>query len=202
MITLSQEAIALASTVDGGLRNGIKYIVHHQVPRDFNNDPIKEVMRVHRELSIRSDEAITFLTATELPRNHITHREVINDVEIAVSITTGLTNPYRIEGGNIEAWGLHESTINMAIIISKPLTVQAMIDAIMLSAQVKALTLAELTNGEIHGTTSDAVAIITPINGNKEPYAGPATSIGKAVVHAVHEALIRAYKTYTAHENQ
>ncbi len=100
MITLSQEAIALASTVDGGLRNGIKYIIHHQVPpRDFNNDPIKEVIRVHRELLIRSDEAITFLTATELPRNHITHREVINDVEIAVSITTGLTNPYRIEGG-------------------------------------------------------------------------------------------------------
>ncbi|BDR91882.1 adenosylcobinamide amidohydrolase [Vulcanisaeta souniana] len=196
IITLNQEVTALASTVDGGLRNGIKYIIHHQVPKDFNNDPIKEVTKVHRELSISSDKAITFLTATELPRNHITHREVINDAEIEVSITTGLTNPYRIERGSIEVWGLHESTINMAIIISKPLTVQAMIDAIMLSSQVKALTLAELTNGKIHGTTSDAVAIITPINGNRELYAGPATTIGKAVTHAVYNAVMKAYETY------
>lgn len=124
-------------------------------------------------------------------------------MEIEVSITMGLTNPYRINKDSIEArGGFCESTVNMAIIMNKPLTVQAMIDAITLSAQVKALTLAELTNGKIHGTTSDAVAIITPINGNKEPYAGPATSIGKAIAHAVHEALIRAYKTYTAHENQ
>ncbi len=85
----------------------------------------------------------------------------------------------------------------MAIIISKPLTLQAMIDAIALSSQVKALTLAELTGDRMHGTTSDAVAIITPTKGNKEPYAGPATTIGKAITHAIYNALIRAYGTYT-----
>ncbi len=89
----------------------------------------------------------------------------------------------------------------MAIIISKPLTLQVMIDAIALSSQVKALTLAELTGNRMHGTTSDAVAIITPTSGNKEPYAGLATTIGKAITHAVHEALTRAYKTYTT-QNQ
>ena len=198
IITLSEEATALTSTVDGGLRNGIKYVIHHQVPKNFMEDPIKEVTRTHRELAINSDEAITFLTATELPRNHVIHGEIINGIEVEVSITMGLTNPYRIDGDNVITNGAGESTINMAIIIGRPLTVQAMIDAITLAAQVKALTLAGLTGGAMHGTTSDAIAIVTPSNGHKEPYAGPAIAIGRAIVHAVHNALVRMYETYRA----
>ena len=198
VITLGEEATALASTVDGGLRSGIRHIIHHQVPKNFMEDPIEEIARTHRELAINSDEAITFLTATELPRNHVIHREVINGVEVEVSVTMGLTNPYRIGGGDVITNGVGESTINMAIIIGRPLTVQAMIDAITLAAQVKALTLAELTGNALHGTTSDAIAIVTPGNGHREPYAGPATTIGRAVVHAVHNALARMYETYRA----
>ena len=197
IITLSEEATALTSTVDGGLRSGIRYVIHHQVPKNFMEDPIEEVTRTHRELAINSDKAITFLTATELSRNHVIHGEVINGVEVEVSVTMGLTNPYRIDGGNVITNGAGESTINMAIIIGRPLTVQAMIDVITLAAQVKALTLAELTGNAMHGTTSDAIAVVTPSNGNKEPYAGPVTVIGKAVVHVVREALVRAYNTYT-----
>ncbi|ADY02105.1 CbiZ domain containing protein [Vulcanisaeta moutnovskia 768-28] len=198
VITLNQETMALASTVDGGLRNGIKYVIHHQVPKDFNNDPIREVMRTHRKLTINSNEAITFLTATEIPRNHVINEEIINGVETEVSITMGLTNPYRINKGGIETRGFGESTINMAIIIDRPLTIQAMIDVTMLAAQIKALTLAELTGNRMHGTTSDAIAILTPINGNREPYAGPATAIGRAVVYAIRGTLIKAYEIYRA----
>ncbi|WP_054857447.1 adenosylcobinamide amidohydrolase [Vulcanisaeta sp. JCM 16159] len=202
IIMLSQKATALASTVDGGLRSGIKYIIHHQVPKNFNEEPTREIEKTHRELAIRGEEAITFLTATELPRNHAIHRETTNDVEVEVSITLGLTNSYRISKGHIESREIGESTINMAIIVNKPLTIQAMIDAITLAAQTKALTLAELTGNGMHGTTTDAIAILTPTNGDKEPYAGPATAIGKAVVHAIHNTLIKAYEAYTgrAHE--
>ncbi|MGC8608072.1 MAG: adenosylcobinamide amidohydrolase, partial [Vulcanisaeta sp.] len=189
---------ALASTVDGGLRNGIKYLLHHQVPKNFNEDPIREVERTHRELSINSNEAITFLTATELPKNHVMHSEASNNIEVEVSITIGLTNPYKIEGPEIKTWLTGMSTINMAIIINKPLAIQAMIDAITLAAQAKALTLAELTGNRMHGTTSDAIAILTPINGNREPYAGPATAIGRAVVYAIRGTLIKAYEIYRA----
>ncbi|WP_243677808.1 hypothetical protein [Vulcanisaeta distributa] len=35
IITINQETTALANTVDGGLRNGIKYIIHHQVPQEL-----------------------------------------------------------------------------------------------------------------------------------------------------------------------
>ncbi|WP_243671567.1 adenosylcobinamide amidohydrolase [Vulcanisaeta sp. JCM 16161] len=180
VITLNQEATALASTVDGGLRSGIKYIIHHQVPKNFNEEPTREIEKTHRELAIRGEEAITFLTATELPRNHVMRRETTNDIEVYVSITIGLTNPYKIEGSEIRTWLTGVSTINMAIIVNKPLTIQAMIDAITLAAQTKALTLAELTGNGMHGTTTDAIAILTPTNGDKEPYAGPATAIGKA----------------------
>ena len=197
IITLNEEATALTSTVDGGLRNGIRHIIHHQVPKNFMEEPMREVVKTHRELSIRDGEVMTFLTATELPRNHIIHRETINGAEVEVSITMGLTNPYKISRGDAIAEGIGEATINMAIIISKPLTIQAMIDAITLAAQVKALTLAEMTGGNMHGTTSDAIAVVTPSNGDKEPYAGPATTIGKAVIHAVHNALMKAYETYT-----
>ncbi len=197
VIILSQETTALASTVDGGLRNGIKYLLHHQVPKHFNEDPIREVERTHRKLSINSNEAITFLTATELPKNHVMHREASSNIEVEVSITIGLTNPYKIEGPEIKTWLTGMSTINMAIIINKPLTIQAMIDAITLAAQAKALTLAKLTGNNMHGTTTDAIAILTPTNGKKEPYAGPATEVGKTITKAIHTALTKAYQEYT-----
>jgi adenosylcobinamide amidohydrolase len=36
----------LPSTVDGGLRYGVRFIIHHHVPKDFNADPATEVKNV------------------------------------------------------------------------------------------------------------------------------------------------------------
>jgi adenosylcobinamide amidohydrolase len=188
---------ALSSTVDGGIRNNIMYVIHHKVPKNFNEDPYREITKVHRKYAINSNNAITFLTATELPKNHTIHREISNDIETLVSITIGLSNPYRINQGNIEFQeSINTSTINIAVIINKPLSIQAMIDIITLTAQTKTITLIELTDNKIHGTTSDAIAILTPADGKPIPYAGPATEIGKALVHAIHNALVKIYNTY------
>ena len=35
IIMLSKAASSLSSTVDGGLRHGIRYIIHHHVPKEF-----------------------------------------------------------------------------------------------------------------------------------------------------------------------
>jgi adenosylcobinamide amidohydrolase len=197
VIKLGATYVALSNTVDGGLRTNIRYIVHHRVPKNFNDDPHKEVARAHKKHGLRSEEAITFLTATELPRNHVIRQGITHEIEFWVSITIGLSNPYRIRRGDVEYGNPNTaSTINMAIIINKPLTVQAMIDALTLAAQVKAITLSELTSGSIHGTTSDAIAILALSHGEQMPYAGPATVIGRALVNTLYNALIEAYYTY------
>lgn len=194
IIRLSDTAMALASTVDGGLRNSIRYVIHHQVPKDFNKDPLMEVMEVHKRHAMNTNETITFLTATELPRNHTIHRETMGQVETWVSITMGLSNPYKMSNGDLTYSPAAPSTINTAIIINKALTIQAMIDVITLTAQVKALTLDRLVG--IHGTTSDAIAVIVPTNDEPEPYAGPATTVGRTIVRAVYNTLIMAYNKY------
>ena len=36
----------MPSTVDGGLRYGVRFIIHHHVPKDFNADQATEVKDV------------------------------------------------------------------------------------------------------------------------------------------------------------
>ncbi|WP_291765534.1 adenosylcobinamide amidohydrolase [Caldivirga sp. UBA161] len=194
VVTLSSTAVSLSSTVDGGLRHGVRYIIHHHVPGNFNTDPILEVRRIHEALSINSNEAITFLTATELPRNHVIVEEDTYGLKVAVSLTIGLSNPYRIEDGNVISLMRNPSTVNIAVIINANLTQPALVDAVALIAETKHEALSRLTNGKIHGTTSDAIAVLSLSSGELKPYAGPATDVGKAISHAVYNALIRAYE--------
>ena len=194
VLVLNNAVDSLSSTVDGGLRHGVRYIIHHHVPSDFNADPMLEVRRIHEALSIKSNETVTFLTATELPRNHVINEENTHGLRVTVSLTIGLSNPYRIEDGNVISLLRKPSTVNIAVIIDANLTQPALVDAVALIAETKHETLSELTNGEIHGTTSDAIAILSSGNGELRPYAGLATDVGKAISHAVYNALIKAYE--------
>ncbi len=193
VLALNGTAVSLSSTVDGGLRHGIRYVIHHHVPSDFNTDPMLEVKKVHDKLMIKSNEAITFLTAVELPRSHVIHEESSGELRVTVSLTMGLSNPYRIKGGSVVSLWRGYSTINVAVIINAPLASPALVDAVSLIAEVKHETLGELTGGKIHGTTSDAVAVLSLNEGVVKPYAGPATEVGELISHAVYNALIKAY---------
>ncbi|WP_069806951.1 adenosylcobinamide amidohydrolase [Vulcanisaeta thermophila] len=195
IIELDGEYTALSSTVDGGLRNGIRHVIHHQVPTDFNQDPINEVERACNELGIDHNHAITFLTATELPRNHTLY--TLPDNSVAVSITMGLTNTYNInETPRNQRSTYAPSTINIAVIINKPLTQTALVDALRITSEVKAVTLGSRLG--IHGTVSDAIAVIAP-SGDDNKYAGPATAIGKAIINAVSDAINNALSKYLGH---
>ncbi|ABW02194.1 adenosylcobinamide amidohydrolase [Caldivirga maquilingensis] len=194
ILVLSNAMDSLSSTVDGGLRHGIRYIIHHHVPSNFNTDPMLEVRRVHEALLINSNEAVTFLTATELPKNHVINEENMYGLSVVVSLTIGLSNPYRIKNGNVISLLRNPSTVNIAVIIDANLTQQALVDAVALIAETKHETLSELTNGKVHGTTSDAIAVLSSGNGELRPYAGPATDVGKAISHAVYGALVKAYE--------
>ena len=111
-----------------------------------------------------------------------------------MSLTIGLSNPYRIENGDVISLMHNPSTINIAVIINANLTQPALVDAVALIAETKHEVLSKLTNGKIHGTTSDAIAVLSLGNGELRPYAGPATDVGKAVSHAVYNTLIKAYE--------
>jgi adenosylcobinamide amidohydrolase len=193
VIELSSAASMLSSTVDGGLRYGVRFIIHHHVPKDFNADSATEVKVTHIRLGINSNEVVTFLTAAELPKSHVIHNEQHGDIDITVSVTMGLSNPYRIDGPRIIEMWRGPSTVNIAIIVNRPLAVTAMVDAIALSAEAKHETLSSLSGGRLHGTTSDALAIVSLGEGEPEPYAGPATRVGKAIVSSINNALTKAY---------
>ncbi|CCC82095.1 adenosylcobinamide amidohydrolase [Thermoproteus tenax] len=193
VLQLDTVAVALSSTVDGGLRGGIRYVVHHKVPYRWNGDPLEEIERAHAALGVPSDETITFLTAAQLPRVHGLGRAAVGEVAVVVSATVGLSNPYRISRGDVEVLRPEEpSTVNIATFVNVPLSVQAMLDVLALVSQAKALALWDLAG--VHGTTSDAVAVLSPAGPSRRPYGGAATDIGRAVVRATYAALADALR--------
>lgn len=192
LLELDGEYTALSSTVDGGLRNGIKYVVHHQVPQSFDQDPMEEIGRVYDELGVGREKALTFLTATELPRNHTIY--VAEDNSIIASITMGLTNTYNIMEGIQATQDMAMSTINMAIIINRPMTMPALVDAYRLVSEAKAVVLGSKLG--VHGTVSDALAVMAVQAEGGIKYAGPATEVGRALIKVVSAALSEALIRY------
>jgi len=179
---------AISTVLNGGIMSNVSHIVHHYVLDDF--DFKKERKKLVNYLN--SKNIISFMTAVKAAQKHIMYSCRYSNVNVTVSLTAGFSNPYLITNGEIHSLldkGL--STVNIAVFVDRFLDKGAMVDAIGIISEAKALSLFELTGGSMHGTTTDAIALISDASGSSEDFAGPATSVGRAITFAVHNALIR-----------
>jgi adenosylcobinamide amidohydrolase len=182
---------AISTTLNGGIMSNVSHIVHHNVLYDF--DFKKEREKLVNNLN--SKNVISFMTAVNAAQKHVMHSCRCSNVNVTVSLTEGFSNPYLISNGEIHSLldkGL--STVNIAVFVDRFLDKGAMVDAIGLISEVKALSLFELTGGAMHGTTTDAIALISDVTGPPENFAGPATPVGRAITFAVYNALLHGIK--------
>lgn len=182
---------AISTTLNGGIMSNVSHIIHHHVLDDF--DLKKERKKLVNYLN--SKNFISFMTAVNAAQKHVMYSCMCCSVNVTVSLTAGFSNPYLITNGEIRSLldkGL--STVNIAVFVDRFLDKGAMVDAIGIISEAKALSLYELTGGVMHGTTTDATALISDVSGSPEDFAGPATPVGRAITFAVYNALLNGIK--------
>ncbi len=193
VLNINYRARGITTTFNGGSLSNISKVIHHHVSDSF--DIKEEYKKLAKKLGLNLDHAIIFTTAADVQRAHIVHECKCSDINILVSLTAGFTNPYIITAGEIHSL-LHsgQSTVNIAVFVDRRLDRGATVDAVRVVSEAKAVSLFELTGGMIHGTTSDAIAVISNTSGKEENFAGPITPVGSSITMAVFKALSEAMK--------
>ena len=193
--------------LNGGLTE-TSTIVIIQVHPEYHEDPIKDAKKVLDELKLPSD-TVCFMTAAEVYRVFTDERVNHNGYDCLALVTAGLSNQV-VAGEEITDWDKrkvlskkrHEriaelfppGTINIIGVVSEPMTDSAKVNSFIAMTEAKTAAMHDLGYRET-GTTSDAIAIVCPKNGEIQKYAGTGfgfgLSLAKAVRSAVRKSLIK-----------
>lgn len=171
-----------------------------QVPHRYEtNDPIRDMGEVMKKHNI-PDDAVGFMTAAEVKYVFSTNETDYDGMTTFAAVTAGLSN-HVVAGEVIEDWDerfrisqerfrmLVGGTINIIGISPVPLTDSAKINLFMPMIEAKSAAMNILGYRET-GTTSDAVAIVSPIGEPRETYSGTGMPIGISMARSVKAAVI------------
>jgi adenosylcobinamide hydrolase len=200
VISFSRKMEALCSTVLNGGMVITDTAVIIQVPPNYDcKDPKVDIARVMNHLSL-PDDSIVFMTAAEVDHVMIRVDHAYNGEEACAIVTAGLSNQV-IAGDELQDWERRHAlsqkrrealmkvgTINTIVILPKPLTDAAKVNAVIAATEAKTAALNDLGYKET-GTTSDSVAIICPTMGERVPYAGTGFGLGICLAQAVRSAV-------------
>lgn len=187
LVDLEGEYITLSTAGCPKVYSSIKYIVFRSVPKNFGfvdlDNYCKEIMN---SIGLDYEKSIVFLTAVDVSTySHSVY--TYNGVKAEAYVTFGVDKPSCI--GNAEENTV--GTINVAVIVDKPLDSVGLLDLFRLVSEVKGMAMAlggpTCVFGASIGTASDATAVVAP-NG-VEKFAGIATAVGVASAVAVVDAL-------------
>lgn len=191
VLNINYRARGISTTFNGGSVSNISKVIHHHVYDNF--DIKEEYNKLAKKFGLNLNHAVIFTTAADVHRVHIMHECQCSGINTLVSLTAGFTNPYIISSGEIHSLlPIGQSTVNIAVFVDRRLNRGALVDAVRVVSEAKAASLFELTG--IHGTTSDAIAVISNTMGKEENFAGPITPVGRSITMAVFKALTDAVK--------
>ncbi|MFW6194348.1 MAG: adenosylcobinamide amidohydrolase [Halobacteriota archaeon] len=178
--SFDEEMQAVSSAAHNGGHTTAKGFFFLYVDKDYSGD--------HREDCIRFEENnnlerhVGFMTAVDIP-------EVLSYSKKScaeVYLTAGVDNPCAAgESTFSEFHGSTPRTINIAILINEGLTLNGMVNAIMVATEVKTRVMLEQYNAT--GTTSDGIGVFS-YEGDLD-WTGTATEIGYHIGKTVDEAL-------------
>lgn len=176
-----------------------------EVPKNYSSDdPRQHAEQVCEGIGLPSN-SVGFMTAAEVRYVFSTRTTEFSGAEAFAAVTAGLSNQV-IAGEILRDWDrrsklsrernriLHAGTINIIGVSYLPMTQTAKVNILIAMTEAKTAALNSLGYRDT-GTTSDAVAIVSPIGNNREEYAGTGTPLGIAMARSVRDcvkaALIR-----------
>lgn len=178
--------------VGGGLRRagGVAWL---QVSDAELRPPVdaRELARA-RLAEVDLPDAVALLTSRDV-RAYEDVRATYQDVTCRCVATVGLGNALR--AGDLPGPTGHIGTINVLCQLSVALTDEALLEALALAAEARALAIREAEVASIvsglpaSGTGTDCIVIAAPDTSPRHGYAGKHTAIGHLVGHTVHAAV-------------
>ena len=209
-VRLGSACQALSSTLIGGGTHTIDCITWSL----GTSLELKEGVDAHAwlEASIRAGgcdpaRSAGFITSRRL---HAFALEAAPSSEGSVTVvaTAGASNALRA-GDPVPDRPWRPGTINIAVLLPRPMTAGAMVEVVALAAEAKAAAMLEsgirsvVSGAAASGTGTDAVAVAAPLPADSNAqeateFAGKHTSLGSAIGQAVHLAVRRALHDWTA----
>jgi len=200
IIHLTERMEVLGSAILNGGHNITDTLFIMQVPHDYmSEDPVGD-MKSTRDMYGLPEDSTGFMTAAEVKYVFTASESEFDGVVSFAAVTAGLSNQV-VAGDTLDDWAERHSislergrmltagTINIIGVSSFPLTDEAKINMMMPMIEAKTAALSMLGYRET-GTTSDAIAIVSPSDGKREDYSGTGTAIGISMARAVKAGVI------------
>lgn len=202
----SMEVLSSAILNGGDRRSSAFFIM--QVCRDYSDpDPESDAARV-RDLLALPEDAVGMMTAAEVRHVFSIAEGECNGVTVQAIATAGLSNqvvagdelvnyPERRVVSDRRAAHL-AGTINIAVVSPVPLTEEGKVNMFIPLVEAKSAALADRGYRET-GTTSDSMAVFSPVGGERVSYTGTGSDIGIAAARAVRRAVGMALEARDEH---
>ena len=200
VIRLSERMEVLSSAVLNGGHNVTDTLFIMQVSHGYNSsDHMGDILHVRKKYDLPED-SVGFMTAAEVKYLFSVSENEHEGVTVFAAATAGLSN-HVVAGELLDNWEerfrisqerykiLIGGTINIIGVSPFPLTDAAKINLMIPLTEAKSAAMASLGYKET-GTTSDAMAIVSPIGEPRVNYSGTGTPLGIAMARAVKDAVV------------
>ena len=170
-----------------------------QVAHDFACEDFMSVLNAKIAQYSLPEDCVGFMTAAEVKYVFTEVEEPAGDLTVQVAATAGVTNAV-CAGEDLTDWE-HKSersaeiyrkliggTINIVAVSPLPLTDAGKINMMIPIVEGKSMGMHDCGYRET-GTTSDAMAVVSPVGEPRRGFAGTGTAIGKATALGVRKAL-------------
>ncbi len=189
-IRLPRRMRTLASTILNGGLGETDAVLMLQVSLHYDHeDPVGHLRSLLSRLELPPD-TVCFMTAAELDKAFCAREVEQNGSRALALVSAGISNSIRAGESSREGSVPHRQvgTINIMVITDEPLDDCALTNAVMTVTEAKA---AALQDHHIPGTgtTSDAVLIMCPSEGERCMWSGSSSDHGIAMAVAVRSAL-------------
>lgn len=172
-----------------------------QVTHDYENaDYMSDLKAKRAEYGLPYD-TVGFMTAAEVKYVISSREEPCCGDSVFVAATAGVTNCVRA-GEPLDDWEVRKEhskeiydnlmagasvpvgTINVISVSPVPLTNGAKVNLMIPIVEAKTLSMRDMGYSET-GTTSDAMAVVSPVSDERVPFAGTGSELGMATARAV-----------------
>ncbi|MGD6874709.1 adenosylcobinamide amidohydrolase [Sutcliffiella horikoshii] len=195
----------LRSISNGVIGEGIQWHRHFcnfHVEKNYNCDnPVKDIEEWLYQKKIPTEQSVGMMTAVELS-DVVIYKKEIKGIAFMAVITAGVGNAVDITNIELCQTPVTIGTINIMLFIDAHLTDGGLVNGMMSATEAKVKALHDLEvqdpiSGTIAtGTSTDAMVLAFTQQGEKTPYAGSGTLIGKGIGHLVYEGVTKAIQKY------
>ncbi len=185
-IRLPCRARTLSSTILNGGLGSADSVLMVQVPMHYDHaDPLAHMRDLISELGLPAD-TVCFMTAADLHRAFSAEEVAHKGTSAIAMVTAGISNAINAGESSREGMVPHRQvgTINIMVITDKPLDDCGLANAVMTVTEAKTAALRD-HGVPGTGTTSDAVLIVCPQDGERCLWAGTGSDHGISMAMAV-----------------